>query len=135
MGCSIYEKISKSRFLTLHISEPFWPRNLKIFLWCHVHLKIYQKKFQIRYYSRSLILSTENWNWISIKIEFFYSKGKENTRVIAHSLFQNCNCHDFFIIGTTMYTYACICGHMYIHIYTYIYVYENYIYIHHCVRE
>ena len=47
IGCSIYEKISKSRFLTLHISEPFWPRNLKIFLWCRVHLKIYQKNFEV----------------------------------------------------------------------------------------
>ena len=47
MGCSISEKISKSRFLTLHISEPFWPRNLKIFLWCRVHLKIYQKNFEV----------------------------------------------------------------------------------------
>ena len=47
MGFSIYEKISKSRYLTLHISEPFWPRNLKFFLWCPVHLKIYQKNFEV----------------------------------------------------------------------------------------
>ena len=47
MGCSIYEKISKARFLTLHISEPFWPRNLNFFLWCRVHLKIYQKYFEV----------------------------------------------------------------------------------------
>ena len=41
------EKKWKSRFLTSHISGTPWPRNLKIFLWGHVHLKMYQKKFEV----------------------------------------------------------------------------------------
>ena len=44
IGCSIYEKISKSRFLTLHISEPFWPRNLHFFCGV-VSISRYTKKF------------------------------------------------------------------------------------------
>ena len=41
------EKKWKSRFLTYHISGTPWPRNLKIFLWSRVDLKLFQKNFQV----------------------------------------------------------------------------------------
>ena len=41
------EKKWKSRFLTYHISGTPWPRNLNFFLWSRVHLKMYQKKFEV----------------------------------------------------------------------------------------
>ena len=37
----------KTRFLIYHISGTAWPRNLKKILWSRVHLKMYQKKFEV----------------------------------------------------------------------------------------
>ena len=41
------EKNWKSRSLTFHISGTLCLRNLKIFWWSRVHLKMYQKQFEV----------------------------------------------------------------------------------------
>ena len=91
MGCSIYEKISKSRYLTLHISEPFWPRNLNFFLWCRVHLKIYQKYFEVfptsgTWVTRGLKI------WISaILIDLYISIASKPQYVGCTAIYSTCN--------------------------------------------
>ena len=43
----IWTKKWKIGYLTFHIFGTPWPRSLKFFLWCRVHLKMYQKNFQV----------------------------------------------------------------------------------------